>query len=139
MRRFSKCRILICQTFEYSRIINMPGFRIYRVTQGLFIFINMTAFLICVRMQFWKGSEYSRIPNIPGLCICKRYARFWGVNISTGHYTMSGKNSNYVRRNLLQYRDSCPVWSYRRLQTQKHSVSKDFSCSSFSFYERFNK
>ena len=27
----------------------------------------MAGFWICAEMQFWKGSEYCRIPNIPGL------------------------------------------------------------------------
>ena len=27
---------------------------------------------ICIGMQLWKGFEYSRIPSIPGFCICKR-------------------------------------------------------------------
>ena len=54
-----------------------PGFWISRVTQGLPIFLNMARFWICVGMQLWKSSEYSRIPNMLGFCICKRYTRFW--------------------------------------------------------------
>ena len=55
----------------------MPEFWISRVTQGLPIFVNKTWFWIWVGMQLWKGSEYSRIPNTPDFCKCKRYARFW--------------------------------------------------------------
>ena len=35
----------------------------------------MTRFWICTRMQLWKGSEYSRIPNLSGFWICK-----WLIN-----------------------------------------------------------
>ena len=37
----------------------------------------MTRFRVWVKMQFWKCSKYSRIPDMPGLCICKHYTSFW--------------------------------------------------------------
>ena len=33
-----------------------------RVTQCLPIFVNMTVFWICAKLQLWKGPEYSTIP-----------------------------------------------------------------------------
>ena len=62
---------------EYSWIVNMPGFWTFRVTQGFLIFVNMTGFWIYPRIQLWKGFEYCRIPNMPGLFMCNRYTRFW--------------------------------------------------------------
>ena len=47
------------------------------VTQGLPVFVNMTGFWVCVGMQLWKDSEYSRIPNMPVVCICKRSEYAW--------------------------------------------------------------
>ena len=58
---------------ECSMVLNMPGFWIFRVTQGLTIFENMTGFWVCVEMQLWHGSEYSRILNMPAFCICRCY------------------------------------------------------------------
>ena len=69
-------RFYICQVSEYSRFVNMPGFWIYSVVHGLPIFVNMSSekYVLNIRqIQLWKGSEYFRILNIPGLCICKRY------------------------------------------------------------------
>ena len=48
----------------------MPGLWISRVTQGLPIFVNMTVFWIDEGMELWEGSEYSKIPNVRGFCIC---------------------------------------------------------------------
>ena len=61
----------------YSRIVNMSGFWISRVTQGLPIFVNMTGFLTYIKMQLWKGCKYSKILNMPCFCICKCYTTFW--------------------------------------------------------------
>ena len=63
-----------CVGFKYVRIVDMPRFWISRVKQGLQIFVNKTGFCICAGMQLWKGSEYFRIPNMPGFSIYKRYA-----------------------------------------------------------------
>ena len=43
------------------RVLNISGFWISRVAQGIPVFINMTAFWICAGVELWKGSEYSRI------------------------------------------------------------------------------
>ena len=67
----------ICQDSDYSRVFNMPGFRISRVMQGLSIFVNMKRFWVGIGMQLWKGSEYSRIPNMSDFYICKYYTGFW--------------------------------------------------------------
>ena len=37
----------------------------------------MTGFWICMGMQLWKGSEYSRIPSMAGFSICKHCTRRW--------------------------------------------------------------
>ena len=62
-----------CKTLHLKSFLNMPGFWIFRVTQGLTIFENMTGFWVCVEMQLWHGSEYSRILNMPAFCICRCY------------------------------------------------------------------
>ena len=77
LRGFCICVVfLTCQGSDYLRIVKMSGFWISRVTQGLLFFVDMARFWMCVRTQLWKGSEYSRIPNMLDFCICKRYARF---------------------------------------------------------------
>ena len=71
------CRVLnmsgfwIFQDCQYARVLNS------RVTQGSPIFVNITAFWVCVGIQLRKGSEYFRIPNMPGFCICKCFTKFW--------------------------------------------------------------
>ena len=58
-------------------VLNISGFWISRVTQGLPIFVNIRGLWICFRMQLLKGSEYSRNPNMPGSCISNDYTRLW--------------------------------------------------------------
>ena len=66
----------------------------------------------------------------------------WILTTDIGQFP--AKKSSYIRWKLLH------IWhlsgmklrkiiSYRRLKTQKHSLRIDLSCSSFSFYEHFNK
>ena len=63
--------------FKYAKVLNiaglsiMPGFWISRVTQGLPNFVNIEGLRICIGMQLWTGSEYSRIPNMLGSCTWK--------------------------------------------------------------------
>ena len=106
-RVLNMCQVLnisgfwIFQEFQYARVLNLkvytmltyfckyekvlnipgmsvcPGFLISMVTQGVTIFANIAGFQICAEMQLWKGSEYSRILNIPGFCKCKQYIKFW--------------------------------------------------------------
>ena len=37
----------------------------------------MTESWICVRMQLWNCTEYSRILSMPGFWVCKHCTRFW--------------------------------------------------------------
>ena len=63
--------------FKYAKVLNiaglsiMPGFWISRATQGLPNFVNIEGLRICIEMQLWTGSEYSKIPNMPGSCTWK--------------------------------------------------------------------
>ena len=65
-----------------------------------------------------------------------------GLNISTGHQTFStlsptkaaSQGTQLSGEKLKKF-----FISYRRLKTQKHSVSISLFCSGFSFYEHFNK
>ena len=62
------------------------------------------------------------------------------LNISTRHQTMSGKKlcptkATSQRAQLSGMKSKNIMISYRRLKTQKHLVSIDLPCSSFSFYE----
>ena len=69
-------RFKLSQVSEYSKIANVPGFWIPRVTVGLPIFVNMAGFGIWVWMQLWKSSEYSRIANMPvKFTICLNIAK----------------------------------------------------------------
>ena len=67
--------------FKYVRVLNILGLSIWQgsgfpgLRQGLPIFVNITVFCICVGTQLCKGSEYSRIPNKSGFCICEHYTR----------------------------------------------------------------
>ena len=63
---YQRVKILIIPGLPIWQGSEFLGFWIFRVTQGLPIFVNMTRFWIGVRMQLWKGSEYYRIPNMPG-------------------------------------------------------------------------
>ena len=62
------------------------------------------------------------------------------LNISTGHRTMFGKKSSYIRLKMLhnghevRYEVKKNSISYQRLKTQKYSVSTGLPCSGFSFY-----
>ena len=56
-----------------------------------------------------------------------------GLNISTSHRTMSGKKKSYVRRAVVQCEVKKSFISYRRLKTQKHSVSIPFPVLIFVF------
>ena len=67
------CQIPNMSGSEYSRIINMPGFWISMVAQGLPIFVSRSGFWIWVGMQLEMGSEYSRIPT----CQFSAYAWIW--------------------------------------------------------------
>ena len=67
----------VCQGSENSRIVNVPGFWISRVTQGFNYYCKFDRVLNMCRNVIIEGSEYSRNPNMPGFCICKRYTRFW--------------------------------------------------------------
>ena len=77
-----KRQFWICVGFKYARVVNIPGLSICQGSEfpGLhsvyLIFVNMTAFWICVEMQLCKGSENFRISNMPDVCICKRYTMF---------------------------------------------------------------
>ena len=60
------------------------------------------------------------------------------LNISTGHWTISGRKSSYVPRKLLHNGHSCPsrsyfFLSYRRLKTPKHSINIGLSFLVFLF------
>ena len=59
------------------RDLNMSWFWISRITQGLSVFVNITGFWTGVGIQLWEGTECSRIPNMPGFCICESYIRLW--------------------------------------------------------------
>ena len=61
------------------------------------MFVNMTGFWLCVGMQLWKDSAYSRIPSMPGFCVYKRCTRFWIwlFNVSQGFQQAS--SSKYAR------------------------------------------
>ena len=63
------------------------------------------------------------------------------LNTSTAHRKISGKKSSYVQLKLLHNGHNCPRFhiSYRRLKTQKHSVSIGLPCCGISFYEHFNR
>ena len=61
----------VCQRSEYSRIVNMPGFWVSKVTQGLRIFENLAGFWICV------GCNYGRVLSFPGSRIC--HSRGWDI------------------------------------------------------------
>ena len=68
--------------FKYVRVVNTPGLSIcqgfeLQWLQGFTYFGSKTVLWICVGMLLWKGSEYYRIPNMPGFCIWKHYTRFW--------------------------------------------------------------
>ena len=103
MRGFCICvGFQICQGSEYSKIVNMPGFWISRVVQGLSTFVNMTGFLICLEIQLWKGFKYFRIPNMLGFCICKRYIMFW---------IWLNKAEQCLNKLFWQYQSSEYVWS----------------------------
>ena len=67
-----------------ARVVNMPGFWISSITQGLPIFVNMQGFWLGVGMQLWKGPEYSRFPNMPGFCICEGYtgSEYAGISLN---------------------------------------------------------
>ena len=67
----------ICQGSEYSTIVNMPGFWISRVTQGLPIFCKYNRVLNMLRDAIIEGFWIFHIPNMPGFCAYEGYTRFW--------------------------------------------------------------
>ena len=68
---FKYVRVLNFQDCQYARVLNFEGY-----TELTYV-VNMTGFWIWAGKQLRKGSEYSRIPNMPDFCICKRHTRFW--------------------------------------------------------------
>ena len=102
----------------------MPEFWICRATHGLPVFVNMTGFWICVRMQSWKGSEHSRIPNMPGFCICKltqsfEYAWIWlndaWINCSVYGRVLNMPNQSFTGFWICSGYKYAEVWNLARL------------------------
>ena len=68
-----------------------------------------------------------------------------GLNFSTGHRVMSGKNwvmsdeSCFTTDIVIRREVNFSFLSYRCLKTQKHLVSIDISCSGFCFYGQYNR
>ena len=119
--------------FKYVRVwifqdCYMSGIRISTVTQGLTIFINITGFWVCVWIQLWNGSEYSRISNMSSFCICKRYTRFWiCVNNAWINFSDYGSVLNMRGQSFTGFWICFPIINIRARNMARLSICKGYT------------
>ena len=70
------------------RVLNITAFWISTVIQGLPIFVNITGFSICIRMQSWK------VRNIPGFQTCQFSA--YAIITQGSKYAEHGLNNTWI-------------------------------------------
>ena len=65
-------------TFAANSILNFARYRVLNMSEfWIFVHFRKTEFWICVVMQLWKGSEYSRILTMPSVAQGSGYALIW--------------------------------------------------------------
>ena len=73
----------------------------------------MAGFWMCVRMQLWKSSEYSRTPSMQGFCTWKRYTRFW-ICLNKAKKTLR-QGSEYALSTFHRTSNKLPILNMVRL------------------------